>query len=354
MANAHEGGALGSELALGNAFSNRQGRFSISGLRAGSLYLFRAGFGAGLGNPVGSAQLVSVVEGKTVILVLRTAGGFSARLRASGDEGLPRYVSVMVRQTGPPLEDGSDYGTSEYHDHSPSRISFTGISPGTYTVTICSYRHLPETIENVRIRPGKMTNLGEIELDAGAALVVSLRCADGSSLGRNTILAIRRDGKMVRTRTGPRGRVRIPLPPGEYGVVLDRGEVATTLLGWIRVEQGGCVRLEGVVPVAGDLRIVVQDAEGRPRPSIRVEVLSTEPEPLAHLLPSRLRRDIMWEWVAVQPRRIWKIRDWQTDANGTVEVTSLSPGDYIIRVGESRTRATVRTAEVEVVEVTTP
>ena len=211
------------------------------------------------------------------------------------------------------------------------------LDPGRYSVRIVSDTHMDWSKSGVEIRGGETTDLGTIELEAGAMISGIITSTDGRPVGNVTLTFLNetlrqkrieearagRDERQERARpeqmqwiakSNGRGHYSVGgLPEGEYRLTIsaDDHAVPAPEMFWVKARE--IIKKDIVLPAAGQVVLTIVDDYETPVVSALGQVL--DPETRRRVPAGR--------------------RTPRSDGRGKMTITGLAPGTYVIRLRRS-------------------
>jgi uncharacterized GH25 family protein len=141
---------------LSSATTGGGGEFVIRGLPDGGYRVWAARPSGGIGN-WGQASTAARTGDKDVRITLAAPGTLIGKVALAGSSAPPRLVTVMVGVQMPtPVTDGA--------------FQIKGLAPGSYDVTFRGAEFAELIKRDVKIEPGKTTDLGTVEVVHGRRL----------------------------------------------------------------------------------------------------------------------------------------------------------------------------------------
>jgi protocatechuate 3,4-dioxygenase beta subunit len=254
-------------------------------------------------------------------LVIDLGGAGVRGLVVSAEDAPVSGAWVQVDRTGESGEPEAGGSWSTTRQDGTFRVE--GLEPGTYQVRVSREGAAPLVTPPVTLGPDEVRDLGRLALASGAALSGRVTDDEGTPVEDATISLDDSSGRPVFSfsisTTGSDGRYRVPeLRPGRYTVRFEaRGYGPATMPVTLGPEGA---TLDATLSRGGEIRSVVEDAEGNRVPGARVTIFDslgravTRTLSLANLGDGGLG---------------------ETDSSGVAVLPDLAPGSYRVTARKS-------------------
>ncbi|MCR4315719.1 MAG: carboxypeptidase regulatory-like domain-containing protein [Planctomycetes bacterium] len=275
-------------------------------------------------------QQVTLTEETPVIRDLRLYiqyTGIRAKI-VDKDAGTPITGGVFILEAAGLAEQSATFTEllARYRGHADISgegvIELRGIDPGNYRVRIEPSGHAFTILENIVVSEGQVNDLGTYAIERDRRLAGKIESWDEKPVGSAQLIARDQYGRYLtlvgQTQSNPEGNYQLRgLSEGLYEVTVKASGFAMfTTNVMITAAAGERQTLDISLYPASQVSVVVKNEAGDPVTAAAVTVLDSSGNPLPELVP--------YEQIF--------IRGNVTDGNGILELTSLAPGNYLVRV----------------------